>query len=234
MPRNLKLLCFDLDDTLWPCSATIITAENRLFEWMQRHVPQITSGQDIHSLRDKRVAFVRENPDIAHDLTRMRIASMRALADEHSMPYDWVEPAFELYYMARQEVTLFDDVAPALDALSGEFRLAAITNGNADIHLTGVAHWFEFVISAAEVGKAKPHPEMFNALLGRAGLNAAEVVLIGDDPYRDMAGASQLGIRTVWINREQQSWPYPDRRPDAEIISFHNLADIVRQLEASA
>ena len=228
----VKLLCFDLDDTLWPCGATIIAAENTLYQWMAQHVPQITRQYDIDSLRDKRIRFMREHADIAHDLTQMRLASMRALADEFALPHDWVQPAFELYYQARQQVTLYADVAPALDTLHAQFRLAAITNGNADIHLTGVGHWFEFAVSAASVGKAKPHPAIFEALLEHAGVNPAETVLIGDDPQRDIFGASQLGMRTVWVNRAQRAWTHPDCQPDAEVAGFHKLSDILRELEA--
>jgi putative hydrolase of the HAD superfamily len=228
----VKLLCFDLDDTLWPCSATIMAAENKLYHWMQQHVPQITEQHDINSLRDRRVAFMREHPAIAHDLTQMRLASMRSLADEFGLAHDWVEPGFELYYRARQQVTLYADVAPTLDTLHRRFRLAAITNGNADIHLTGVGHWFEFAVSAAGVGKAKPHPAIFEALLDQASVNAAETVLIGDDPQRDIFGACQLGMRTVWVNRAQQDWTHPHCQPDAQVTNFNDLADILRQLEA--
>jgi FMN hydrolase / 5-amino-6-(5-phospho-D-ribitylamino)uracil phosphatase len=233
LSTGLKLLCFDLDDTLWPCDNVILEAEHKLYRWMQQHVPQITAVHDIHSLRDKRISFLREHPDLAHDLTRMRVASMRALADEFGLDHDWIEPGFELYYLARQQVSLFDDVAPVLDALSVAYRLAAITNGNADIHLTGVARWFEFAVTAAEVGQAKPHPDIFAALLERASVNAEDTVLIGDDPHRDIYGASRLGIRTVWVNREARDWSHAECEPDAVVKGFDELPGKIRHLEKS-
>jgi len=226
-------LCFDLDDTLWPCGVTIAAAEQKLYQWMQQAVPEITAEHDSDSLRNKRIAFWRAHPELAHDLSQMRLASMHALADEFGLAHDWVEPGFELYYLARQEICLFADVAPALDALSERYRLAAVTNGNADIYLTDVARWFEFAISAATVGKAKPHGDFFAAVLAQARLSADEIVVIGDDPEHDIIGARQHGLRTVWVNREQRAWPYPDSRPDATVIDFSDLGDILRQLEAA-
>ncbi len=232
MAGSLKLLCFDLDDTLWPCAATISAAEHKLYQWMQQTVPEITARHDIDSLREKRIAFWKAHPELGHDLSEMRLASMHALADEFGLAHEWVAPGFELYYQARQQVQLFDDVVPALDALSERYRLAAVTNGNADIHLTRVAHWFEFAISAAAVGKPKPHSDFFAAIQSRAGLDPAEIVVIGDDPERDIAGASQHGMRTVWVNREQAGWDHGSCVPDAVVTDFDQLADVLRQLEA--
>lgn len=233
MARAIQLLCFDLDDTLWPCGATIAAAEEKLYQWLQQAVPEIAAAHDSDSLRSKRMAFLRAHPELAHDLSEMRLASMHALADEFGLAHDWVEPGFQIYYLARQQISLFADVAPALDALSASYRLAAVTNGNADIYLTDIAHWFEFAISAASVGKPKPHADFFAAVLAQAGLSADKTVLIGDDPERDIIGASQHGLRTVWVNREQKDWPYPDSRPDAEVTAFDNLADVLRRLEAN-
>ena len=233
MTAPLKLLCFDLDDTLWPCAATISAAEDKLYRWMQQTVPEITAAHDSDSLREKRIAFWNAHPELGHDLSQMRLASMRALADEFGLAHDWVEPGFELYYQARQQISLFADVAPALDKLSERYRLAAVTNGNADIHLTRVAHWFEFAISAAAVGKAKPHSDFFAAIQHRAGLDPAEIVVIGDDPERDIVGASQHGMRTVWVNREQQGWNHAICEPEAVVTDFARLADVLRQLEAA-
>lgn len=233
LTRPVQLLCFDLDDTLWPCSVTIDAAEHRLYQWMQQVVPEITTRHDSDSLRDKRMAFLRAHPELGHDLSRMRLASMHALADEFALAHDWVEPGFQLYYEARQQIRLFDDVTPALDSLSARYRCAAVTNGNADIVLTGVAHWFEFAISAARVGKAKPHADFFAAVLAQAGLSAAETVLIGDDPERDILAANGQGMRTVWVNRQHKRWPHPGSEPDAVISDFTQLGDVLRQLETT-
>ncbi len=233
MAHGFKLLCFDLDDTLWPCRVTIMAAEQTLYQWMQQQVPQITAQHNIASLHEQRMEFLRAHPELAHDLSQMRLASMRELADEFGLTHDWVEPGFEMYYQARQQVRLYHDVAPALDVLAERYRLAAVTNGNTDIELAGVAHWFEFAHSSAEVGHCKPDEVFFSSLLDRVRLSAADVVVIGDDAERDIAGASQLGMRTVWVNRGALAWQHPTCRPDAEVIDFCDLGDVLARLEAA-
>jgi putative hydrolase of the HAD superfamily len=45
-------------------------------------------------------------------------------------------------------------------------------------------------------------PGLFEAMLGKLGLAAAETVYVGDRQYEDVLGAARAGINPVWINRD--------------------------------
>jgi putative hydrolase of the HAD superfamily len=229
---KIKLLTFDLDDTLWPCGPTIMAAEARLYEWMETHVPEITRRYDIQALRVMRQQFAQQKPQLAHDMSELRIASLQALAKEAGLDDDWVSEAFRVFYEARQEVTLYEDVAPALDLLQQSYRLAAVTNGNADIELAGVGKWFEFSVSAAEVGQLKPHPGFFEVVLAKAGVEAIETLHIGDHQHHDIFGARQAGIHSVWLNRSNQTWQHDDCEADVHITSLTELPRVVEEFNA--
>ena len=231
-PAKIKLLSFDLDDTLWPCQPTILSAEHQLYDWLAARVPAITRRFDMAALRSHRMNFLQQRPELQHDMSALRIESLNALAADMQLETDWVHEAFEVFYEARQQVTLFDDVAPTLNALQQHYRLSALTNGNASIEKTGVAHWFEFAITAAEVGQQKPHRLFFETLLHRAGLDASEVLHIGDDPYRDIFGAVDAGLRSIWLNRSGQAWPADDYQADRQIETLADLPEILRELQA--
>jgi exodeoxyribonuclease-3 len=49
-----------------------------------------------------------------------------------------------------------------------------------------------------DVGKSKPHPDIFEAMLGRLRLDAREAVVIGDSPH-DAQAASKIGLRTIGV-----------------------------------
>ena len=115
---DIQLLSFDLDDTLWPCYPTIYSAENKLYEFLQNHAPKITQRLSIDQLRESRMLFLEQRPDLKHDLTALRLESLKALAIEFEIDDAWVSDAFKVYYDARQKVTLYDDVAVALDQLN--------------------------------------------------------------------------------------------------------------------
>jgi putative hydrolase of the HAD superfamily len=51
------------------------------------------------------------------------------------------------------------------------------------------------------------------------------VLHVGDDVEMDVVGAARAGLRTCWLNREQQAWPRDDVRPDLQVTSLTALAD---------
>ncbi len=230
MPEKIELLTFDLDDTLWPCDQTILAAEKTLYQWMQQRVPAITDRYSMQALRDRRIAFHKQHENLKHDLSRLRIASLQALASETGLDHDWVQEAFEIYFAARQRVTLFEDVAPVLDELHNSYRMVAVSNGNADITKTGVSHWFEFAISSAEVGQSKPHPSVFETVLDRAGVAASKAIHIGDDQHHDIFGASQAGLRSIWVNRSHQPWQHTECEADVHVSNFTELPQVLEEL----
>ena len=227
----IKVLSFDLDDTLWPCKPTILRAEEKLYQWLAEHVPAITESYDIYQLRDKRRLLFNDHPELSCDLTRLRLKSFEMLAEEFSLADDWIHPAFEIFYEARQQVTLFDDVRPVLDELIKKFRLVSLTNGNADTVKTGIDHWFDFSINSASVGKLKSEPDIYQQVQARADIDAGEMLHIGDDPVNDVSGAKLAGAHAIWLNRKQATWPLDNCEPDAIITSLQQLPSALAKFE---
>jgi len=66
---HVRLICFDLDDTLWPCAPVIRAAEQACYDWLARHTPRLTERYSLGDLRAHRMKLAGEQPHIAHDLT---------------------------------------------------------------------------------------------------------------------------------------------------------------------
>ena len=228
MFKTINVLSFDLDDTLWPCSPTILNAEKILYQWMSDHVPEITQCYDIQQLRDRRKLLLIARPELSHDLTALRLLSFEQLADEFNLPLDWTVPAFEIFHQARQEVNLFDDVEPVLDKLCKTFRLASITNGNADTVRTGIDHWFDVSLTSEKFGQLKSQPGIYTKVLELMAVNAEEMTHIGDDPVHDVLGAKLGGVSAIWLNRDNKVWQRDDCEPDAVISSLSELPDLLK------
>ena len=181
-----KLICFDLDDTLWPCMPTIEHAEKTLYDWLEQQYPVITRNYTTQQLRDKRKALLKTQPELQHDLSAARRVHLQQLADEFGLSHSWVEPAFQVFYQARQQVQLFDDVRPVLDALKQDFTLVALTNGNAHIHKVGLQDFFAAQVSAADVSAAKPDPAMFIEAMQQFGVSTQQTLHVGDHAIHDI------------------------------------------------
>jgi 2-haloalkanoic acid dehalogenase type II len=201
------VLSFDLDDTLWAVEPVIMAAEVAMLSWLSENHPQIMRGRTFESLRAMRVAIAARFPERSHDMTFLRHQALTEMFAAAGYPVAHADEAFEIFYAERNRVKLYDEVEASLQRLSKRYRLFALSNGNADLQRCGIAHWFEGHITAISAGAAKPDARIFNRLLDEAGVEAAQVLHIGDDPQLDVVGAAQAGMQAAWINRNAKVWP---------------------------
>jgi 2-haloalkanoic acid dehalogenase type II len=60
------------------------------------------------------------------------------------------------------------------------------------------------VITSEDVQSYKPRPEMFEQALKLSNLSKDEVLHVGDSLSSDVNGAMNMGIKSVWINRNNK------------------------------
>jgi putative hydrolase of the HAD superfamily len=224
----IRAITFDLDDTLWEVAPVIERAEQQVQSWLERHYPRVAGRYSVESFRELRRQLADREPQRAHDLSYLRLESYR-LAGEQADCGDgsMAERAFQVFIEHRHQVSFYQDVMPALEGLSGAYPLGVISNGNADVARLGIGHLFDFSLSAIQVGRPKPHPEIFQAACHRLGLPPREVVHVGDHPRDDILGASAAGLRTVWVNRHDRTWS-GEQAPDAQISRLSQLPRVLR------
>lgn len=226
---DIQAVSFDLDDTFWDCAPAIRQAELASYEWMSRHTPRITSRYSEASLSARRTAYYTSRPDLRGDVTAMRKASFVQLFEESGYPAALADEAFEVFYRARSKVTLYPGVQQLLEALRPRYRLAAITNGNADLALIGIDHHFHSVHRATLAYAAKPAVAMFDACLAGFDLPAAALLHVGDSPETDVAGAHNAGAHACWYNPLGQDWPDDRSAPRVAVSSLAELECLLVQ-----
>lgn len=224
---GIRAVIFDLDNTLWDVYPVILRAEHAMHEFLLRNFPRVTDRHDLKSMRDVRARMAIQHPQMGHDFTWLRLEALRHHAREAGYDESMADEAFAVFYRARNQVTLYDDVRPALDALVRNYRLFVISNGNADLELCGLGDYFEGSLAAREAGMMKPDPRIFEMLLARAGLGAHEAVHVGDDPEADVEGARAARVVPVWLNRDSSAWMRPSQPPALTIRGLHELQDAV-------
>lgn len=213
----IKLVTFDLDDTLWSVMPVVIKANQLAWRWMQEHTPAFTDRFEMRDLLEGstlRKELLERFPEIKHSMTliRLRVLELgyQQVGYSSEEAQHWANRAFEYFHEHRHAVEPYSEVEPMLAKLKqAGYQIGALSNGNAEVSRTPLADWFDFQFNADSVGTAKPHPLMFEKALAHAGVSHFETVHIGDHPINDVRAARDLGIKTIWVNPEGLDYPQP-------------------------
>ena len=224
--HQVTAVTLDLDDTLWPVRPTLVAAEKVLAEWLRTHAPATAQGMPPAAMLALRAEVATEHPHWSHDLSAIRLETIRRALRRHGDDPALAELAFEVFFEARHAVTLYDDVLPGLRRLASRYRLVAVSNGNADVQRIGLERFFSGSVSARLHGVAKPDRSIFQAACAAAGAAPNQVLHLGDDLDADVAGALAAGLHAGWICRPDGAHASADPRAGA-----HRFADL---LEAAA
>lgn len=221
----IRLITFDLDDTLWDVAQVMHSAEATLRDWLGEHAGQL-GAVPIEHLWRIRAQLLELDPRLKHRLSELRrrilLRALQEVGYPESQAAELAEAGFQVFLAARHQVSLFPDVHTTLEHLANHYQLGVITNGNADVRRLGLADYFKFALCAEELGVGKPDPLPFQRALQQANVAAEQAVHIGDHPSDDIAGARAAGLRSIWFNPQNKDWPSGERA-NGEIRRLNEL-----------
>lgn len=235
---DIQLITFDLDNTLWDVGTVIRHAESTMQDWLDETVPEYGSLMTPEMRDEIRHAVVREEPGLAHDVSRLREAvlyeGMRRLGMPDATAREQAREAFRIFFEARQQVVFFEHAIDTLAQLAERYQLAALTNGNAHIGRIGLDRFFSFAFASADVSASKPAPDIFHAALDRAGVRAYESIHIGDHLVDDIHGAGSVGMHTIWVNLQsdgKSQGTETHTQPTEVVDCLSQLPDAVQRIQ---
>jgi len=146
----------------------------------------------------------------------------------------------EVYRHARRASEIVDpDAGAMLDDLSRDHRLALVTNGAPDVQReklgrSALLHYFAAIVISAELDVGKPDPRIFTAALDAIGATADAAVMIGDSLPRDIRGAHNAGLRSIWVDRGDVLSKPDDPMPDARVATLSQIRSCLDAWEPDA
>jgi putative hydrolase of the HAD superfamily len=94
--------------------------------------------------------------------------------------------------------------------LAAKYPLTVVTNGFVEVQYekfdkSGLRDCFAHIVLSEEVGCQKPNPRIFEEALRMNGLQAEDVVMIGDSWNSDIQGAINAGIDQIWVTNADKA-----------------------------
>ncbi len=242
----LKAILFDLDHTLIDWSE----AES-WDDFLRRHFGHVWNfvHDEVHplydaTLEDMLTSFSFMLRAAWHSGTRTLIAPnfphvLRETLTTLGVPPERVdvpEVMRVFRWQPMQGERVYPDVPEVLPQLVAQgVELGVVTNASApmryrdaELAAFGLLDYFPRCrIAATEVGYLKPHRAIFQRALDTLGVEAHEVVFVGDNLEADIKGAQQVGMLAVLRDHgkvvDQWASDAPDVRPDGAIRTLHEL-----------
>jgi 2-haloalkanoic acid dehalogenase type II len=130
------------------------------------------------------------------------------------------------YVEAHCAAGLYPEVRDAVESLRRRHRLAVLSDADTDfiercLERNNLA--FDVIVTSEDMQAYKPHVALFREACARLQVQPSEAVYVGDNPWADVAGARNAGMRAVWLNRHAAAWPDDIPPPDTTITSLSEL-----------
>ena len=229
--NKITTISFDADGTLWDFEGVMRHALVCALDELRQIVPSAPDSLSIEMLiaiRDQ-VAEEQKDRGLTHEAIRLE-AFKQTLQFIENPDDDLAAHLNTLYLKHRfEDIQLFDDVLPTLNALQGDYTMGLLSNGNTYPERCGLGDYFQFVVFAQDYGIQKPDPRLFEIAIGRAGCTKRQLLHVGDSFQNDIIGAKRAGVKSVWLNRQGIN-NEAEQQPDFEISSLTELTKILENL----
>lgn len=123
----------------------------------------------------------------------------------------------------------FPDALPGLQLLQeANVGMAVLSNGTPEmidecLEHSGLAPYFQTLISVDEVRAYKPHASVYEHAAGRMNHPVEAISLVSCNLF-DIAGAQSAGMRTTWLNRSGGPLDALADTPDVVVSSLLDLS----------
>jgi 2-haloacid dehalogenase len=128
---------------------------------------------------------------------------------------------------------VFPEVPAALsEARERGWKLAILSNTDREFIEASKARVgvpFEETVVASEIGSYKPGHRHWDAFFARTGADRRRHVHVAASLFHDIAPAQELGLKSIWINRLEET---ADPEPSRELPDLTALPDTLDELLA--
>lgn len=125
----------------------------------------------------------------------------------------------------RKLARLMPNANEVVATLALKYKLGLVTNGaprfqREKFENSGLHHGFHATIVSGDIALGKPNKEIFERILKELNCAPEEAVMVGNSLERDIQGARNAGIRSVWIQ-------IAGSEEHADVEPHHTIRDLI-------
>jgi putative hydrolase of the HAD superfamily len=193
--KDIKIIVFDLDDTLYPERQFVKSGFHAVSVWLK--------GSGI------------TQKELFPEMWRLFCEDARGTVFNNVLEGAGIEPAenvikklVDVYRAHKPTVSLYPDAEFVLNHFQGKKRLGMLTDGylkaqENKVKALGIEGFFDIILFTDKMGRKfwKPNTAGYEKIMDSFGLSGNECLYIADNPKKDFYGALSLGWKTVQIKR---------------------------------
>jgi len=224
--KELHLLTFDLDDTIFPITPVVQDANSAMIQYLQEIGYENASNDEIIAASKQIRRELRERGEEV-TYTELRKQSIRremerldgGALDTHES--DVIDRVFDKWLLERHasaDRNLFPFASSSLQIVRDQYPsvvIGAITNGRGSpFHMQSISHYFDFCISGEDDGVfplRKPSSGIYEAALKKyeelknKNVHNVNWIHVGDDLANDVGASAACGAKTIWLTKDEQA-----------------------------
>jgi putative hydrolase of the HAD superfamily len=234
---KIKAISFDLDDTLYSNKPVMWSIEKKMIAYFANFAvfaDKISTQQiklDPHFWSGVRQQAVLAQPDLAHDVVRVRMVTyclgFISLGLTAKVAEQQAQAALDFFIQLRSDFAVPEQSKNLLEHLASKYPLIAISNGNVDTEVLGISHYFQHIYHAGwqtdgTLLRQKPCSDMFDLACQKLSINSSQLLHVGDCGLSDIQGALRAGCQAAWLSRYDVGKPI-SVLPHLEITTVSQL-----------
>mgnify|MGYP000226949722 FL=1 len=218
---RIKAIIFDLDDTLYDCSGTLVLKSRKL---AAKIISKAVKCSETEALKLQLELEDRLGPkaDIFHKI-----------ANQYNLPEDFCEEISNTINTLEVEgATLFPGTMASIDELKRTgYKLFLVTFGNREIQEKKIkvldleSAFDEIIITENPLGKEK----CFKEILAKYGLEPEQILCVGDKIKDEIEVGKRLGMSTALMKHGRHYHFYKSEINDGEpYLHITKVSDLLR------
>ena len=199
---NIKAVCFDYYGTLVDIGEPFEKIKNWFNDFLNKENSNILINEFYMNFSKQRAKY-QFNLEF---MTGYKILenSYRNACSKYGLKHHTLEFNEFISYLFSTPCA-YGDANQTIRLLKEKYKVGLITNADNQIleqSITNQGFNFDFVITSEDARCNKPQPEIFSMAINHINVASRQTLMIGDSLSEDILGARDVGMNTIWINRE--------------------------------